>query len=50
MAKISDAHGRCINVTGPMIKEKALQIAKDLGNTEFKTSYGRLLHSLKGII
>ena len=31
-----DAVYRCINVTGPLLKEKALVYANDLGNTNFK--------------
>jgi kinesin family protein 6/9 len=31
-----DAVNRCINVTGPLLKEKALVYANDLGNTNFK--------------
>lgn len=37
-----DASSRRINITGPLIKEKALRFAKDLNKTEFKASNGWL--------
>jgi len=37
-----DAVNRRINVTGPLLKEKALVYANDLGNTNFKASNGWL--------
>ena len=33
---------RKLPISGPMLQEKALQFAKDLGNTEFKASNGWL--------
>lgn len=35
-----DASKRRINVTGPMLKERALVFASDIGNTQFKASNG----------
>ena len=37
-----DAVSRRINVTGPLLKEKALKFASELGNTTFKASNGWL--------
>uniref|UniRef100_A0A8W8I2G5 HTH CENPB-type domain-containing protein n=1 Tax=Magallana gigas TaxID=29159 RepID=A0A8W8I2G5_MAGGI len=37
-----DAVGRLLNVTGPLLKMKALKFAKDLGNQNFKASNGWL--------
>ena len=37
-----DAVKRRINVTGPLLKEKALKFAKDLQNEDFKASNGWL--------
>jgi transposase len=39
---VKEANSRLINITGPMMQEKALKIAKELGNTEFKASTGWL--------
>lgn len=38
----SNCSGRHINITGPMIQEKALQIAQELGVENFKASNGWL--------
>ena len=37
-----DMSRRKLPISGPMLQEKALQFAKDLGNTEFKASNGWL--------
>ena len=37
-----DMSRRKLPISGPMLQEKALQFAKDLGNTEFKASHGWL--------
>ena len=42
-----DAVSRRINVTGPLLKEKALKFASELGNTTFKASNGWLEHLTK---
>ena len=39
---------RQLPISGPMLQEKALQFAKDLGNTEFKASNGWLKSFYKG--
>jgi hypothetical protein len=39
---VHDANARCVNVTGPLIKEKALQFACELNNEDFKASNGWL--------
>ena len=37
-----DKSPRKLPISGPMLQEKALQLTKDLGNTEFKASNGWL--------
>ena len=37
-----DMSRRKLPISGPMLQEKALQFAKDLGNTEFRASNGWL--------
>ena len=43
-----DPNRRNLPISGPMLQEKALQFAKDLGNTEFKASNGWLKSFYKG--
>ena len=38
LERFKDASKRKINVTGPMLKERALVFASDIGNTQFKAS------------
>ena len=42
-----EATGRRINISGPLIQEKALKFAKDLGVDQFKASNGWLQSFLK---
>ena len=43
----NDCMGRKINVSGPLLKEKALKFAKDLNKLEFKASNGWLESFIK---